>query len=247
MSPTQLCADGAVLLRGELQEPLKMLGEERLWRMDCDDVFALLFLAMFCALAYVVGYNKYFLIYRLRDFFSSKRTYSGDNKDVNRSEVGTTIILVGITCMSLSMMILERLGAGAEVQCMEVTSMRMRLLVVFGALALLLLAKSVVYMFVNWVFFRKDENAKWMSSFLFLCSFVSLLLYPLSLVDVYSAVDDSVVTYCLLTILVLYEFSLFYRLCVNFRVKKASCLLFFLYFCSAEIMPLLVLWRYSLN
>ena len=207
-----------------------------------------LFLLMFCVMAYVVGSSKYFLAYRLKDFFSRKRTYAGNDAEVNRSEVGGTLLLIVISCMSLALMICDRLVCNDA--CEEVfgtDSLFAAVGISFAAIVLLLLAKVLVYAAVNGVFFRPEANARWMSSFFLLCSVLALILFPLSLIEVYSGVDTSVVTFCLLTTLVLCEMSLFYKLYANFCANNEGFVLIFLYFCNVEILPLLLIGRFCAN
>lgn len=229
-------------------QPQGVQGQHRTERVGDNDVVVGLFLLMFCIMAYVIGNSKYFFAHRIREFFSRRRAYTGGDAEVLRSEVRNTVLLTTVSCLSLAIMFCNRLAInGADGIYYEAGNLFPTLGVSFAVIVLLLAMKTAVYAFVNGVFFSRDANAKWLSSFFLLCSAVSLFLFPVSLVEVYSEVDKSVVTYCLLGVLVLCKICIFYRLYVNFCSKKEGFLLIFLYFCNVEVLPLLLVWRFCSN
>jgi hypothetical protein len=225
-----------------------MPGELRARGIGDSDGVALMFLLMFGVIAYVLGNSKYLLDYRLREFFRSKRTYAGASAEINRSEAANTVMLNAVSCMSLAvMMCVGVYGSGAWAAVWGGMGVMGAVWVSFASVLAFVLAKSLLYMLVNSVFFHQAEITKWMSSFFFLGGLCSLLLYPVSLMSVYSDVSDGFVSFCLQAVLVVYEIGLFYRLCVNFRAKSAGYLLIFLYFCSAEVIPLLIMRHFAMN
>ena len=247
--PQEVLFVGNVDLSGVvLHQPQGVQGRCRAERVGDNDVVVGLFLLMFCIVAYVIGNSKYFFAHRLREFFSRRRAYTGGDAEVLRSEVRNTVLLTTVSCLSLAVMFCNRLVInGTDAFFSEAGDLFLFLGVSFAVIVLLLLLKVLSYVAVNGVFFRRDANAKWLSSFFLLCSVTSLFLFPLSLVEVYSEVDKTIVTYCLLGILVLCEICLFYRLYVNFCAKKEGFLLIFLYFCNVEVLPLLVIVRFCSN
>ncbi len=229
-------------------QPQGVQGVCRTERVGDSDVVVGLFMLMFCIVAYVIGNSKYFFAHRFVEFFSRRRAYTGGDSEVLRSEVQNTALLTTVSCLSLAVIFCNRLEInGADGFFSESGNLFSALGVSFAVIVLLLVMKTAVYAFVNGVFFRRDANAKWLSLFFLLCSVASLFLFPLSLVEVYSEVDKSVVTYCLLGVLVLCKICLFCGLYVNFCVKKEGFLLIFLYFCNVEVFPLLLIGRFCSN
>jgi len=213
-----------------------------------NDFVAGMFILMFCAVAFVIGSSKHMLAYRLKDFFSSKRTYTNIETDVNRSEASYTILLSATSSLSLAILICNRLPlSDACEKFFGITSQHITLSIAFVGIALYLLLKTIAYTIVNSVFFRHDDNKNWISSFYLLYSLSAFLIYPISLIDTYSKIDNSIVTFCLSAFLILYKICLFYRLCVNFKVKVEGLLLIILYFCNVEIMPLLIIGHFCFN
>lgn len=224
-------------------------GTMRSTPLSGDNIAVGLLILMFCIIAVVTGHYRHFLLYRIKGFFTQKRTYTEESADINRNEVTNTIMLTGIAATSLALIGLntDRLaGQSIEVGGLELTLHTAIAAVSLGTL-LFVGAKSLVYHIVNSVFFHHENNGKWLSSYYLLTSLMAYVLYPLALVFTFNKTSDSVIAFCLLFALILYKILLFYKLCTNFETKKSGILLFFLYFCSVEIMPTLILAHIGAN
>ncbi len=222
---------------------------EREFDLGGNTYVILLFVLMFGIIASVIGRNMQGLTHRIKSFFTEKRTYAGDNSEMKYNETGNTLLFTIITIVSLgiiavsytlecsgSIMTEASKASGAETWYTILAS-------VSGALAIFFLLKSLIYFTVNSVFFHREKNLSWMSAYHLLTSLSALLTYPLALVTVFTDISHKSVGICLLFTLVLYEILLFYKLNANFRVKKGSFLLFFLYFCTVELIPLMTVWH----
>lgn len=224
-------------------------GTMRSTSLSGDNIAVGLLVLMFCIIAVVTGHYRHFLLYRIKGFFTQKRTYTEESADINRNEVTNTIMLTGIAATSLALIGLntDRLaGQSIEVGGLELTLHTAIAAVSLGTL-LFIGAKSLVYHIINSVFFHHESNGKWLSSYYLLTSLMAYVLYPLALVFTFNKTSDSVIAFCLLFALILYKILLFYKLCTNFETKKSGILLFFLYFCSVEIMPTLILAHIGAN
>lgn len=224
-------------------------GTMRSTPLSGDNIAVGLLVLMFCIIAVVTGHYRHFLLYRIKGFFTQKRTYTEESADINRNEVTNTIMLTGIAATSLALIGLntDRLaGQSIEVGGLELTLHTAIAAISLGTL-LFVGAKSLVYHIVNSVFFHHESNGKWLSSYYLLTSLMAYVLYPLALVFTFNKTSDRVIAFCLLFALILYKILLFYKLCTNFETKKSGFLLFFLYFCSVEIMPTLILAHIGAN
>lgn len=118
------------------------------------------------------------------------------------------------------------------------------LVIVFYGLTFLsyFLLKACLYWGVGWVFFDVKKNEQWTKSFLFLSSLEGVLLFPLVLL--LSFFDISVETAIIYVLIAgfLVKILSFFRLYIIFFRKKDFLLQFFLYLCTLEMQPLLVLW-----
>ena len=181
--------------------------------MRNDDVMIFSAIAFFVLFTFVLYRSRMVFIYKINTFFSSRQIYSSNEVNVSSREMIDIILLIVIGCISISIMML------------------------------LVVVKGVLYSFINWTFFNFDKGRSWLSAVFFSVAVVSTLAFPLSLLRVF-CVDQLInVTYCLIGIVILQKIILLCKLYVNFRPKKYGGLLFFLYFCSVEIMPTLIAWK----
>ncbi len=199
-------------------------------------------LVVLTVMVFVIMYRqRQYVAYRLRDFFSRDELYSFSRPQAvsnNYFAMGSMLLL---TCCSLGLIVsglpmyypsVGQLGSGFS----------LGLKVAWWSLVFFLL-KGLVYVVVNWVFFRDEQNVRWVSSYFFLTGVFSFLLYPFSLIELYAGLSRKLLTVILLFVFISYEILLFYKLIVNFRAKRYGYLLIFLYFCAVELLPALLVWQ----
>ena len=75
---------------------------------------------------------------------------------------------------------------------------------------------------------------------LFFSAKLQLFFYLIAVLDVFSDLAHEIVIGGAILVVILYEVLLFYKLIVNFRVRKYGYMFIFLYFCSVELLPTLV-------
>lgn len=194
---------------------------------------------MMVVLGLVVTGNLNYLAYRIKDFFSSERKFSNMAQQTTVGETTMLVATILIGCTSLSLIGHDLYGRSAFVSHTQSTPWLSYLLLAFAPLAWMML-KSAVYALVNWVFFDRSRNQKWMGSYYFLTSLFLGLMLPVTVLYLFTDMTPFEVSNCLLVMLILYEILLFFKMIVNFQTKRYGKLLIFLYFCTAEILPLLV-------
>lgn len=219
-----------------------MPGELREYSASNDDVFIGASILLFFVFAGVMHSGYYVVWSRIKEFFSSKRVYADDNVKANTNDVGTIVALVMTSCASLSL-----LGVGFNPSLDFIPHAYASSYWMFGlffAFALLLIVcKAIVYSMVNWVFFNKEYNRKWFSSYIMLYALAAFILYPVMLMKVFFSMDTQIVIGCLLSVVILIKTLTLYKLISNFKAKNYGRLLFFLYFCAVEIVPTIVMWH----
>ncbi len=216
----------------------------RSYAISNDDYVTGGMIVLFLVLAAIVHRGGNTLLYKIKDFFSSKRQYSDESVNDNSGDVWMVFMLVAIASLCVSLVffdhLADRYGFDPELHIPYWV-----LAAGFAVTMALVYAKAWLYTLVNWVFFDSESNKKWIRSYFLLTSLTAFVLYPLSLFDVFFENSLQIVMWCTLFLLVLYELLLFYRLLVNFKSKKYGTLLIFLYFCSVEVLPTIVLWNLS--
>jgi hypothetical protein len=107
--------------------------------------------------------------------------------------------------------------------------------------------KATIYSTINGIFFHKEENKEWISSYFLINSAICLLIFPITLLAVLFKLNTQILAICLLFVLFLCKILLFYKLANNFLHKINGLLFIFLYFCAVEIIPLLLAWHYLIT
>ncbi len=225
--------------QGVLLPDRTMVVGERDFAVRNDDYIVAGMAVMFFILAAILYRSRNVLWHRLKNFFTTKRTYTDDDTEGNSDEAIHVFLLISISAISLSCMFLDDRIALSSF--LPVTGIPYWL---FGAGFVMCMAfiyfKAWLYLLVNWVFFDRDSSQRWIVGYLLLTALTAFLFYPLALLDVFAHIRHEIVIGGAILVGVLYEFMLFYKLIANFRVKKYGYMLIFLYFCTVELLPTLV-------
>lgn len=208
----------------------------RAYLMRNDDVLTIGAILFFVLFTFVLYRSRMVFMYKISTFFSSRQVYASDEVNVSSREIIDILLLIVLGCISAGIVI------SADISHQTTARYGLVLLLALGC-ALLIILKGIIYALVNWTFFSVNQGNIWLSSFLFSVAIVSALAFPLSLLQVFGVDLLINVTHCLIGIIILQKIILLCKLYVNFRPKKYGGLLFFLYFCSVEIMPTLIAWQ----
>jgi len=103
--------------------------------------------------------------------------------------------------------------------------------------------KLGLYRIVNAVFFTTDRAERWTDAYLLVYLFAGTLLLPVTLAAVYLDLPHEQQILAFIVIAAATELLLLYRLFRTFCRKFLDALHIFLYFCTLELIPALVLWR----
>lgn len=105
------------------------------------------------------------------------------------------------------------------------------------------LVKGLLYSFVNWIFFDRDRNERWMDVYFFFNYLVGIILFPLVLLVVYFDLQPQSIILYVGIVAILYIIVLFYKCFSIFFREKYGFLYLIVYFCTLEIVPFLLLWK----
>ena len=114
----------------------------------------------------------------------------------------------------------------------------------FFSLIVYYTSKLLIYRLVNNVFFEAWQIREWNETLLFYVFFIGLALMPVTLLGIFVEFDYQFLTTCLICILLFSKYLLFYRCKSIFFNKFKAFFHLILYFCTLEILPMLVLWRF---
>ena len=112
----------------------------------------------------------------------------------------------------------------------------------FGLTVAYFTGKLLLSTWVNLVFFGKKKNEQWIKSSLFLLSVEGVLLFPVVLLHAYFGLSPETSITCVAAVAILVKIMSLSKCLTIFFNRKLVNLQFFLYFCTLEIVPLLVFW-----
>ena len=202
-------------------------------------------LVVLTVMVFIIVYRqRQYVAYRLRDFFSRDELFTFSRPQAVSNNYFAMVSLLLLSCCSLGLIVSGLVSYYPSVGLLagNGSGFKLGLHVVWWSLLFFVL-KGVVYGLINWVFFRHEQNVRWVSSYFFLTGVFSFLLYPFALIELYAGLSRKLLTVILLFLFISYEILLFYKLIVNFRAKRYGYLLIFLYFCAVELLPALFVWQ----
>lgn len=106
-----------------------------------------------------------------------------------------------------------------------------------------IILKSLLYRFINWIFFQKERNMLWMATFFNLFVWLGILLLPVVLIVVYFDISLQVSLFLIGFLIIFAKISLFWTCFSNFFEKIHGSFHLILYFCALEILPDLLWWK----
>lgn len=216
--------------------------EELPYSASMDNVLTICFVAMFIVLSFVLYHSRHVLAFRFKTFFTTRRVYSTENANENKSE---TLGILSLSCVgALSLGIMFYYCLSVQYQFPSYFEKPHWVLALSSvAFFVLLYLRALVYSIVNWVFFEGNSRHRWNVGYFLLASLSSYVFYTIAVASVFFHLEIKSVTLCVLFVYVLYEILHLYKLFVNFKFKSYGALLIFLYFCSVEMLPLMLIWR----
>lgn len=105
--------------------------------------------------------------------------------------------------------------------------------------------KFLVLKFCGWLFDMDRELTTYLFNIFIINNLLGLLLFPFTLLMIFNPGINGtwVFTLCMLVIALLYVFRLFRGIQIGLNTPGVSLLYLFLYLCSLEVVPLLILFR----
>lgn len=215
---------------------------ERSYSVANDDFIAGGLFFMLLMMALILHRSRLSIFHNIKEFFTSKRTYSEEKSNESTKEPYNIFMLISISVMSLCLVCFNGLAITDSFE--KSLGIPYWLFAAGYALCMAFIyLKAWVYAIVNWTFFDQESSNKWMHGYLFVTSLTAFIILPLSMLTIFFERSMEIVTSCFAIVYVLYELLLFFKLFVNFESKKYGYLLIILYFCSVELMPAIAMSR----
>lgn len=206
-----------------------------------DNGITAIILACLLLAAIVLSRSGFYLTHRLREMLHA-HSHSADDSEHTENEVGGFIALTGMTCMLWGLMyydyLLDRTPAIAGVGSPYVV-----VALAAGGMAVYYAAKFSIYSAVNAVFFSARQRREWAETYLLQTVATGVLLIPLVLAVAYQDLTPHRQAVYSAVVVALGKLVLFYRSGRTFFNGRGAWVHNFLYFCTLEVIPALLLWR----
>ncbi len=208
--------------------------------LSSDNILTLLMLLGFVAIATAFGLMQRFVSHQARTFFRVPRNDLG-RALLSALELRLQLALVAHTCMQAAVLLylcnLNWIAVDGRFFSSHVFT-----LIFFGVMVGYFVGRALLYTLVDGVFFDGREHKEWMHSMLFISAAEGVFLFPVSLASIYLELSPSTIAIVTLGVVAVVKLLTFCKLFVIFFRPLGGYLQFFLYLCTLEIVPLLLLW-----
>ena len=193
------------------------------------------------ALAAIFHEKHLAMAFHFRQFFSGKRQFAVDGVNT-KSFWACSVLLVFMLFLFVSLVFFDHLSSRhcfSDIQGIPYWGIPAMASLLF----LFFFLKMILCSTVNWVFFPTENNARWRSGYIFVTSLFAFPAFLLMLLDLFSAVSPDRLLQAYAILLAIYETLLIFKLFINFKLKKRALFFIFLYLCSSELVPALILLK----
>ncbi|MBR3759124.1 MAG: DUF4271 domain-containing protein [Bacteroidaceae bacterium] len=220
-------------------------GELTPYLLSDDEWITGILIGCFVITACILSQGKILLLQSLRKLFSTHEIGHLFHKQPAIDSYFLTLLTLQ-TCLLVSILLLKFQSDGFVISTTErlTTSASSILLACYSLMTVLYcIAKRYIYKFINWIFFDKAKNNLWTDAYFFILSIFGMLLLPVTLLAIYGnlpfhlSIIIPVFLFFLMNLIFIYKcFSIFFS-------QLHGSFYLFLYFCTLEILPLLVVWK----
>ena len=221
------------------------VGTPHAYAVWTDDQLTIMLLACVMLTVFLLSAFRLFFFEKAKEFFFSRST---DDYDPLTASAAHYIPLLLVNCLVMGLGWLVLAGHQLPDGMCEVPVI---LVGVFAlTFALFFFLKTILYAFVNTVFFGSKKRIQWLQAFLFLTTLGGLLLLPMVVALFYFGISSKMAVYYGILVLFLNKILTIYKSYNIFFRQNARYLENILYFCALEITPLLALcgtWMIVVN
>lgn len=111
-----------------------------------------------------------------------------------------------------------------------------------GAVLGMFLVEYLLFSSVNNIFFESRDRQQWVTVKMMTTAWAGILLTPMILLVAYFGLSTENSLYYTLSVIIFIKLLLFYKAFLIFFKKRRAFLQNFLYFCTLELVPPLILW-----
>lgn len=221
--------------------PTGVAGDPAPFLFRNDHVVTLCLLVSFLLVVWVVTNSRHYLNAQIKDFFRERKR---ENMFAERTqtELRGQVFLVFQTCFALGLLFFDFVQE-RQTDVFNQVSPYLILGTAVGLCSLYYVAKTCLYSFVNGVFFERAACRRFSEVYMSSVLALGLVLLPLALAVVYFDLDFERLVIAFIVLLSLDKVLLLYKTWHIFFNRPWGAVHLFLYFCTLEAAPMLVLFQ----
>ena len=219
----------------------RMAGDPLVFRMATDNYIGSSLLLCFFLIALLAARAQHYLALSIKEFFNDRPRENMFNDSSEARMQGKFFFSLAM-CFSLGVLFLNYQQLFLSDVFREVSPYVVLGVNVAGCLLGYGL-RTLLFAFVNTVFFDREQNAKWMEAYNLLTIAASILLVPLALLVVFYEMDFAKWQILFSLSVFLIEIFLIFKTYRVFFDGVLGCLYIILYLCTLEFLPLLSMWK----
>lgn len=229
------------LLHSELQGGrYGIAGDPVPYTVHGDSILTMVLIVGTLLLMFSVKRSSKFFAFHIKNFFhevrsdsSLERESASERRYLLLATLHTAIILALEFFFYTKAMISETYITYSEYTLMGIY---------LGGVLGLFLVESILHTSVNSIFFTPRERQQWKTAKAMTTAWAGILLTPMILLVAYFGLSTENSLIYTLCVIIFIKLLLFYKAFLIFFRKRGAYLQIFLYFCTLELIPPLILW-----
>ena len=215
-----------------------ILGDPKPYSVSSDNTLIGLLIICFILAMFAISMSRNFINRQLRTLFKMPKDRKSNVETYGEMRFQVFLFVQAALLLSIIYNLYNN-PANGEIHSYDLQMKNVG--IYFALFVIYFLFKRMLYSIVNWVYFNKSDNQRWLQWWFFITSIEGLLLFPLVLLLVYFNLSMQVaLIYTLSVTLLIKLFTMQKQYAVFFKSTNLG-LQIILYFCALEIMPLTAL------
>lgn len=215
--------------------PLQIL---RPYTMDRDNSITLIFIACLLLSSYIYARTNKILTQLFKDFILH-REHTSVLRNTTTNELRFLILLIGQTCL-LAAICCYALSIHNTPALLDSNTSYALIGIYTLCNVSYIIFKWFIYHYIGYTFFDNGKSSIWNEGYFTLIYYSGFILFPICLVIIYLHISPTFSLILCLSPVIAVKLLILYKAIKLFCIRYLYILLFILYFCTLEIMPLLI-------
>lgn len=211
------------------------------YRFKEDSLVTVILLLSFFLMTWVFTRSRQYLSAQVTEYFSNRNRHDS-SADSQHHELNGKVLMIFQTCFIAGLVFFDLTQNVQKEVFLQVDPYKI-LTCTTGICFVYYLLKIIMYRFVNSVFFERQQCSTWNETYLLHILLTGLIMLPLVLLIVYFDLTFMRLMTLFIGVIAIAKVLLLYKCHRIFFNYTLGWVHLFLYFCTLEIVPLLILVR----